>query len=523
MAASDGPACDGGESDALAELRARRAKAAEMGGAEAVARHVSRGKLPVREKIDRLCDPGSFREIGSISGKAEYDETGAMVSFSPANFIFGRATLDGRPVVIAADDFTVRGGAADASIREKVDMAEAMAHTLRLPMIRLIDATGGSVRTIEALGRTYVPGNPAWGHIMKNLETVPVVALVLGSVAGIASARAVSAHLTVMVEGISHMFIAGPPVVKRTGLDLDKDELGGTRVHEKSGATDLVVKSEDEAFAAARAFLAFLPPAAGEALPETATSDPEDRRAETLRELIPADRRKVYPMRDILREVFDDGEFFEMTPKFGRSCITAMARLEGRPVAVMASDPRVYGGAWNADTCDKITRFLDFAETFRLPLVHFVDIPGFLIGPDAERTGTIRHGARTLAAIYRATIPVCSVLVRKCFGVAGAAHMNPEGFRHRFAWPSGDWGSIPLEGGIEAAWRRDLDGAEDREAMLAEITERLDRYRSPFRTAEAFGVEEIIDPAETRPLLCDFARLAYRRNLLGPSRTRYRP
>ena len=507
----------------VAELRVRRGLAEAMGGEEKLARHIAAGKLPVRERIARLCDPDSFREIGSVSGKAGYDADGVLTDFSPANFIFGRARIDGRAVVIAADDFTVRGGAADASITGKVEQAEAMAHTLRLPLIRLIDATGGSVKTIESLGRTYVPANPSWGDLIRNLESVPVVALVLGSVAGIASARAVSAHLTVMVESISHMFIAGPPVVKRTGIDMGKEELGGARVHEKAGAADLVVKSEDEAFATARAFLSFLPSSVGEPLPARAASDPEDRADADLGAIVPADRRKVYPMRDILRRVFDDGEVFEMAPKFGRASITALARLGGRPVAVMASDPRVYGGAWGADTCDKAIRFLDFAETFRLPLVHFVDIPGFMIGPEAERTGTIRHGARALAAVYRASVPVCSILVRKCFGVAGAAHMNPEGFRHRYAWPSGDWGSIPLEGGIEAAWKRDLEAAPDREAMLAEIPERLDALRSPFRTAEAFGVEEIIDPAETRTLLCEFAELAYRRNLRDAPQARYRP
>jgi propionyl-CoA carboxylase beta chain len=190
---------------------------------------------------------------------------------------------------------------------------------------------------------------------------------------------------------------------------------------------------------------------------------------------------------------------------------------------VLASDPNIYGGGWSADTCDKVTRFLDFAETFRLPVLHFVDIPGFMIGPDAESAGTIRRGARTLAAIFRATVPVMGIIIRKCFGVAGAGHMNPDGYRHRIAWPSGDWGSIPLEGGIEAAYRSELDAAEDREAAMAEIVARLEALRSPFRTAEAFGVEEIIDPAETRAHLVEFAHLAYRRNLRDAPAARYRP
>jgi len=425
-------------------------------------------------------------------------------------------------VVITGDDFTVRGGSADATIVEKTIQAERMAHELRLPLIRLIDGTGGSVRTIQTIGRTYVPACPGWGSIIKNLETVPVIALVLGSVAGIASARAVSAHLTIMTRSTSHMFIAGPPVVARIGIETDKDSLGGPLVHERSGAVDLVVKDEEEAFNTARQFLAYLPSSVGEALPISAP-DEEITAAPELRSIVPASRRQTYRMRTILRKVLDADSILELAPKFGRSTITALARIDGRPVAVLASDPNIYGGGWSADTCDKITRFIDFAETFRIPLVHFVDIPGFMIGPEAENTGTIRRGARAMAAIYRLTVPCMGVIIRKCFGVGGAAHINPEGFRHRVAWPSGDWGSIPLEGGIEAAFRAELDAAPDRAAALAEIEARLDNLRSPFRTAEAFGIEEIIDPAETRAYLVDFIQLAYRRNLNDAPATRYRP
>lgn len=510
-------------SSGLLELDRRRALAEAMGGEAAIARHHERGKLTARERLARLCDQGSFREIGAIAGVARYDEDGAMTAFSPANFLFGRARIDGRPVVVTSDDFTLRGGAADGSIRGKLEQAERMAWELGLPMVRLIDATGGSVKSVEAMGRTYVPANPAWGDVVRNMESVPVVSLVLGSVAGYASARAVSSHLTVMVAGTGHMFIAGPPVVKRAGLDIDKDTLGGAKVHEKAGAVDLVVASEDDAFAAARRFLSFLPSHVGEAPPTRPVVDPEDRAVPALRDAVPTDRRQIYAARPILAQVFDDGDVFEMAPKFGRATITALARLGGRPVAVLASDPRIYGGAWDGDTCEKVIRFIDFAETFRLPIVHLVDIPGFMIGPIAEQTGTIRKGARALAAIYRTSVPLCAVMMRKCFGVAGAAHMNPEGFRERFAWPSGDWGSIPPEGGIEAAYRRDLDEAEDRAALLAEISARLEVLRSPFRTAEAFGVEDIIDPAETRVRLCEFASLAHARAMRTAPQTRYRP
>jgi acetyl-CoA carboxylase carboxyltransferase component len=505
------------------ELRRRQALTRRMGGDEKVARHRAAGKLNVRERIDALLDAGTFREIGSISGKADYNEDGSLAELAPANFIFGRGRIDGRPVAVSGDDFTLRGGAADAGVRGKVEAAEQMACELKLPLIRLIDATGGSVRSIEAMGRTYVPANPAWDWVVANLMTVPVVSLVLGSVAGIASARAVASHFSVMVRNTSHMFIAGPPVVARVGQTYTKDELGGPEVHAHSGAIDNIAEDEHDAFRLARRFLSYLPGSVDEVAQRAACDDPVERREEKLASIVPTDRRKVYKMRDILDATLDRGSFFEMGRLYGRSSITGLARLNGWPVAVLASDPYFYGGAWTADTSLKITRFVDFAETFHLPVIHFVDIPGFLIGMESEKAGTIRHGARALSALYQATVPWCSIIVRKVFGVAGAAHGNPERFRYRYAWPSGDWGSIPLEGGIEAAYRSELAAAADPKARLAEINERLEALRSPFRTADAFGVEEIIDPRETRPLLCEFAELAARLLRPGPARVQLRP
>jgi acetyl-CoA carboxylase carboxyltransferase component len=220
---------------------------------------------------------------------------------------------------------------------------------------------------------------------------------------------------------------------------------------------------------------------------------------------------------------FDRGSFFAMGRLWGRSVVTGLARLDGWPVAVIASDPYFYGGGWTADASQKVTRFVDLAETFHLPCVHLVDNPGFVIGTNAERASTIRHGARALAAVYQATVPWCSVLVRKCYGVAGAAHTDHSRFHYRYAWPSGDWGSLPIAGGLEAAYKAELERAENREQLLAEITTRLDKVRSPFRTAEAFLVEEIIDPRDTRPLLCEFANLAAPLRTPGPSRFGVRP
>jgi acetyl-CoA carboxylase carboxyltransferase component len=221
--------------------------------------------------------------------------------------------------------------------------------------------------------------------------------------------------------------------------------------------------------------------------------------------------------------VLDQDSLFEMTRHYGRSVITALARLDGWPVAVIASDPHFHGGGWTADSSIKLTRFVDFANTFHLPVVNLVDVPGFLIGKVSESQGTMRHGARALAALYQAQVPWCSVLVRRAFGVAGAAHSNHTRLAYRYAWPSGDWGSLPVEGGIEAAYRAELAAAADPVKRRDELEQHLNQFRSPFRTAEAFLVEEIIDPRDTRALLCEFANLAAPLRQAGIAAVPYRP
>jgi propionyl-CoA carboxylase beta chain len=361
------------------------------------------------------------------------------------------------------------------------------------------------------MGLTYVPYLPGWEHVVKNIETVPVVSLALGSVAGLGAARVVASHYSVMVKGLSHMFTAGPAVVAAIGENHDKEALGGADIHARNGAVDDMVESESEAFEAARKFLSYLPNAAGQKPPRVQVRDGIYRRDETLKDAVPENRRAAYSMRKILNSVFDLGSVFEMGRRWGQSAITAFARLDGWPVAVIASDPSFMGGSWSADAAQKLNRFVKLANTFKLPVVHLVDNPGFMIGLEAEKAATIRHGVEALNGIYSADVPWATVIVRKAYGVAGAAMSDHTKFQYRFAWPSGDWGSLPLEGGIEVAYKSELEAADDPEAHLAAIRERLDKVRSPFRTAEAFMVEDVIDPRDTRPLLCEFAELAQER------------
>ncbi len=493
----------------MSELRRREAFAQRMGGPEKIDRQHGGGKLTVRERIEALLDPGSFCEVGALAGRATYEE-GELVDVTPTNFVMGRGRIDGRPVVVGGDDFTVRGGAADASIAKKQVHAEQMANELRLPIIRLVDGTGGggSVKSLDAERRTYVPANPGWEFVVDNLATVPTVALALGSVAGLGAARVATSHYALMVRDTSQVFVAGPPVVARLGEHVTKEELGGAHIHGRNGTVDDVVASEPDAFARARRFLSYLPSSVFEVAPRAEPDDDPERREPWLIDAIPRDRRRVYRIRPIIEAVVDRGSWFEIGAGWGRSAVTGLARLDGWPVGVLATDPYVYGAGWTADASEKVTRFVDLAQTFHLPVVHLVDQPGFVIGADAERASTIRKGVRALAAVYQATVPFCAVILRKAFGVAGAADMNASKLLYRYVWPSGDWGSLPVEGGIEAAYKAQLEAAEDPEALHREIEARLELVRSPFRTAEAFLIEDIIDPRDTRPRLCEFAHLA---------------
>jgi acetyl-CoA carboxylase carboxyltransferase component len=495
------------------EIRRREAMAREMGGAANVERQHKAGRLTVRERIERLLDPGSFHESGALAGRATYDDNGQLQTFTPSNFVVGTGRIDARRVVVGGDDFTVRGGAADATVGNKMGHGEKLARGLRIPMVRLVDGTGGggSVKTIEQIGRTYVPANPAWDTITAMLGEVPVVGACLGPVAGLGAVRVVTSHFSVMVKGVSQLFVAGPPVVERgVGEKVSKEELGGYEIHTRgSGAVDNEVDSEEEAFQAIRRFLSYLPSSVWQTPPRAIPADDANRRDEELTSIIPRDRRRAYDVRRILTMVFDQGSFFEMGFYYGRPFVTGLARLNGYPVGVVANDARQGGGAPNAAACDKMIRLVDICDTFHIPVVNFVDNPGFLIGSAAERAGTIRAGARALVAVYQASTPWISILIRRCYGVAGAGHGNAQSLNLRYAWPSGDWGSLPIEGGVQAAYRRDIEASPDPDARRHEIEEMLNQFRSPLRTAEAFGVEEIIDPRDTRPLLCEWVEGAY--------------
>ena len=512
-------------SDEIAEIRRRQALAADMGGAERVARQKARGKLTVRERIDALLDPGTFREWGSLAGEGRYDADGRLAGFRASSCLVGRGAIDGRAVAVSADDFTIRGGSSETYHHEKNVQAELMAAEYGLPLVRLLDGTGGggSVAEVERLGATYVPYVPGFDQVVANLGRVPVVSLGLGSVAGLGAARLVASHYSIMVRGLSQMFTAGPPVVEAAGEKVTADQLGGADLHASTGSVDDLADSEADAFARTRRFLSYLPGRAGQPPPRAPCDDPADRAEAWLDTAIPRDRRWPYEVRPILEAVLDRGSMFEVGRAWGKSVVTALARLDGHPVAVLASDPGQMGGTWTAAASRKMARLVELAETFRLPVVHFVDVGGFTIGSQAEKAGTIRDGTRAIATIFQSTVPWCAVILRRAFGVAGAGMIDHTRFRYRIAWPSGDWGSLPVEGGLEAAFKAQIEAAPDPEVAKREIRARLERLRSPFRSAERFYVEEIVPPAETRRWLCEFADLAAGSLASRPRGFHYRP
>ena len=504
------------------EIERRRELARAMGGPEAIDKQHGRGRLTIRERVEVLADAGSFREVGPMAGHAELDDDGRLVAFTPANYVLGLAQLDARPVVIGGEDFTLRGGSPTPAGLRKSVYAEDLAIRKRVPLVRLLEGAGGSVTGARGKGGgapapsiESMAAAPRFESIARVLDLVPVVSAALGAVAGFPAARLAASHFSLMTRHTSQVLIGGPALVERAlGEKLSKQELGGPQVHLRSGVVDNVAEDEHQALALVRRFLSYLPTNVLEAPPVLPCDDDPSRCEESLIEIVPRNRRRVYNMRKLVRAVLDRDSFFELSPEFGRSQITALARLAGQPVGVWANDPRIYGGSMDANGSQKVTRFLELCESFHLPIVAFVDEPGFLIGSASERSGTIRHGVQTIVAGMKTTVPWVSLQVRKAYGVAAAAHFGPRGTV--FTWPSAESGALPIEGGVAVAFRREIAAAEDPEAKRAELEEQLARGRTPFPRAEGFGVHDLIDPRRTRPVLCAWLedeRLALREHV----------
>ena len=492
----------------LQELARRHAFAEGMGGGDAIAKHHEAGRLTIRERVAKLVDEGSFQEVGKLTGAGHYAE-GELKSVTPAPYVMGLAQLGGRPIAIGGEDFTIRGGSSWSGDRKKGGQGgfvEDLALDYRIPLVNLIDGAGGSVTSHKKRGHAVFPGVHGFETSVELMGVVPVVSAVLGTAAGGPAGRAILSHFSVMARGTSHIFAAGPPVVERSlGQKLSKEELGGSQAAvDMAGLVHNVADDEAGAFELVRRYLSYMPTNVWELPPVTETGDSPNRRQEDLATIVPRDRRKPYNMRKLVQGIVDQGSVFEIQPTYGKAVITSLARMNGKVVGVIANNPMHYGGALDVKSSRKQTHFIQLCDTFHIPLVFLVDVPGFMVGKDAEMAGTLREGMRSVAVAMQATVPILTVVIRKCYGMAGMAACDKHGIGLKLAWPSAEWGSLPVEGGVAAAYRREIAAAADPKQRERELEAELRELTSPFRTAEAFGVEDIIDPRDTRRYLCRF-------------------
>ena len=546
-ASSSAPAVEDTWAPVLDEVRTLQALAAERLGPGSmepgVVRQRSRGKLNCRERIALLLDEGTFREVGSVAGFASYGPDGAIDAFTPANHVGGRGRIDGRTAIVCADDFTSRGGHADGAIGAKSIHLDRLSVELRVPSVRLLDGSsgGGSVAAmvpeqkvagesaalestgaitagrprVSGGGGSFLPGHLGSSDYTEQLANVPVVNLLLGSVVGIGAAKAVLGHFSVMVRDIAQLFVAGPPVVSHAmGYEITKEDLGDWRIHCTNGSVDNLADTEEEAVAMAKRFLSYLPSSVHDAPPVLPSdpNDPSDRRDEELFSIVPRKRTTTFDIRRTIELMADAGSLFEIGSLWGTDQVVGFARFDGRPVGVLASDSRhVNGGALTADGCDKLTRHLDMCDLFHIPILNLVDNPGFAVGREHEIAGTIRKGGTWMVAFAQVRVPIFTVIMRRSFGVAGNNDATPRAVPSmRVSWPSADVGGIPPEGGIEAAYKRQLAESADPIALRAELNARIESARGPLGPLSRFQMEEMIDPRDTRSLVCEWTVDAYR-------------
>ncbi len=546
----------------MERLERMRELGKRMGGPEGIERQKAQGRLTVRERIDLLVDPASFEEVGTVNGVAKFDEDDNLVSFRPGSTVSGYGRIEGRSVIVDGQDFTIRGGASDGAIGYRGRSVTSMVQDLRMPLVKLLDGAGGSVRNYDTqtrigsassivhhrvddleerpvqLGDSGVPGsfdlprNFDSSHIVPSqrddlltglargnlLAQVPVVSAVLGSVAGGPAVEVGNCHFSIMTKD-SETFVGGPPMVKQAlGVEMTKQELGNYRVQAKAaGAVHNVAEDEEDAFRQIRRFLSYLPSNVWQLPPRIEPDDDPNRREEELFSFMPRNRREIHDVRKLAALIMDRDSTFEISALYGRALVTMLARIDGFPVAVIANNCRYNGGAMTVSACIKFERFIDFTDTFHIPVVYFCDVPGFMVGLQSEKDGIIRFANRAMFAVRDATIPYITIVTRRLYGVAsGAAKINGMGVR--YAWPSGESGSLVAEGGVQAAYRRDIEAAEDPDAKRQELEERYIRMASVLRQPGLATPMEIIDPRDSRPAIIDYIRKTHAVNAtqLGP-------
>ncbi|KAH8799739.1 carboxyl transferase [Xylogone sp. PMI_703] len=509
-------------SDVLSQIATLRSIAANPSPSHrGYIRQKQAGKLWVRERITQLLDAGSFQEIGSITGTVTWKQTGPLSdepeSFVPSNNVQGAGTLRGRRVLLTIDDFSIRGGHADGATIEKTIYLEKLAVALKLPVVKLVDGSsgGGSVTTVQKQGWSYIPNVSHFQLVTKQLNMgIPNLGAVVGPAIGLGAARLVSCHFSVIAADIGSLFNAGPKVVEGATFEegLDVKDLGGPLVHCTNGTIDNLAANEAECYEQIRTVLSYLPNSGSDAPPVIICDDPVTREEVGLRSIIPRRQTRMYNPRTIITVVADQGSWFEIGALWGKTTVGGLARLGGRPVGVISFNPEVNGGALDAGGSQKLTRLLKLCDVMNLPVIQFVDVPGYAIGTIAERSATMRWGIELAKAYFSTTMPIFSVITRRVFGVAGAVVLGSRDPAMQVAWPSGQWGSLPLDGGIEVGHRHELLEAEkvgQKGKRYKELEQQYLRLMNPVRTANAFGVEEIIDPKNTRAVCCTWVAHVY--------------
>jgi propionyl-CoA carboxylase beta chain len=491
----------------LAELEAKNHIAFAAGGAQRVEKQHRAGKLTARERIDALVDPGSFIETDRFATHHS-PELSADQAVLGDGVITGHARIDGRAVCLFAQDFTVFGGALGATHARKIVKVMDLALKIGVPVLGLNDSGGARIQEgVAALGGyadIFLRNTLASG-------VVPQISCIMGPCAGGAVYSPAITDFVLMVEGTSYMFITGPDVVKAvTHEQVTKEALGGASTHaEKSGVCHLTAPDDKRCLELLRELLSFLPSNNGEDPPRLPTADPGTREAPALDSLVPPESNKPYDMRDVLRHVADDGYFFELSPRFAENILTGFARIDGRSVGIVANQPSVLAGVLDIDASIKAARFVRFCDCFNIPIITFVDVPGFLPGVSQELGGIIRHGAKLLYAYCEATVPKLTVITRKAYGgaydVMSSKHIRAD---VNLAFPTAEVAVMGAEGAVNIIHRARIEAAPDPEQTRAEfIADYRARFMSPYEAASLGFIDEVIEPRTLRPRLAAYLSL----------------
>jgi acetyl-CoA carboxylase carboxyltransferase component len=484
--------------DKLDDLQARREQAHNAGSPRSVERQHAKGKMLARERIDYLLDPGSFHELDLLarhrahaSGLEERPYTDGVIT--------GWGTVDGRKIFVFSQDFTVFGGALGEVFAEKIHKLMDLALKVGAPVVGLNDGAGARIQEGVVSLASY---GGIFHRNVKSSGVVPQISVILGPCAGGAVYSPAMTDFIFMVAESSHMFITGPDVVKTvTGEDVTLEELGGAMSHaSKSGVATFVAPDEKTCLDEVRFLLSYLPSNNLEEPPVTESDDDPNRLCPELRDLLPASPNMPYDMHKVISAVVDDGEFYEYFPYWAKSIVCGFARVDGRPVGVVGNQPMILAGVLDIESAEKAARFVRTCDAFNIPLITFVDVPGFLPGVDQEYGGIIRHGAKLLYAFCEATVPRIQIITRKAYGGAYVV-MNSKsiGADLAFAWPTAELAVMGPQGAVEIVYRRELAEANDPAARRAELVdEYTEKYANPYAAAERGYVDDVIDPAETR-------------------------